>query len=390
MYPVAPVRFGMLYTGGIGHLIENTAIYIEYKARGLLPPALDLIGISRDCSSTNAYMLKKWSEVLEIHPAGVQLAPHVRQTPLDVHELAWYTKAVEWDPYCVMRQSPPPFSFTLQEQCRARKTLESMGVPANAPFVCLLVRDSEFDKNIRRISDEQCAHYQSRNADVNNYRQACEYLVSQGYYVLRMGSSANGPLSWSQKYIIDYAANFRTDFMDIWLFANCALCFGTSSGPMSLSSVLFNRPCLFTDYPHIVWEPMAFMNDLLILPKTPIDASGRRITFDRYVREGFYKSNVPAEFGITLHNNTPDEIVLALKERLSMMLGSWRPSPLLDRLQRNHLELVLSVSEFSDEQKTAFWKSLTSGVTDARRTRIASFFLLADYEQCRHNQQTRR
>ena len=172
MYPIAPVRFGELWAGGVGHLIENTAIYMEYKARGLLSPSLDLIGINKDSSKTNAYLLKKWSETLEIYPAASQLARHVRKTPLEVHELAWYTKAIEWDPCCVMCQSVPPFTFTAREHCRARHNLENMGIPANAPFVCLFVRDSAFDRKVRQISDEQCALYNSRNANVDNYRLA--------------------------------------------------------------------------------------------------------------------------------------------------------------------------------------------------------------------------
>ena len=221
-------------------------------------------------------------------------------------------------------------------------------------------------------------------------RLACEYLASLGYYVLRMGSAPAAPLSWAQKQIIDYAANYRTEFMDVWLFANCALCLGTSSGLTSLSSVLFNKPCLFTDYPHIVWEPMAFMNDLLILPKTPRHASGRRVTFAEYVRGGFYKGNIPEEFGITLQDNTQEEILMALKERLAMMQGTWRPTPRIESLQRRHLELVLSVSEFSDAQKAGFWKALSSRRGEIRQSRIASFFLLAEHEQCRQEWQERK
>ena len=42
-------------------------------------------------------------------------------------------------------------------------------------------------------------------------------------------------------------SNIKSDFMDIWLFANCTLCISTGTGPDLVSDV-YRRPLLFLNY----------------------------------------------------------------------------------------------------------------------------------------------
>jgi hypothetical protein len=84
--------------------------------------------------------------------------------------------------------------------------LQDLGVPKNAWFVCLHVREDGFRR------EGITTH---RSADINTYSLAIESIVARGGWVIRMGDPTMKPLP-PMKQAIDYA---RTDAKAIgWMF----------------------------------------------------------------------------------------------------------------------------------------------------------------------------
>ena len=81
----------------------------------------------------------------------------------------------------------PQLSFLSEEMEEGNKLLRTMGVPLDAPFVCLHCRDKAY---MGVMQDSQNYSYHNyRDSDILNYMDAAQFLANQGYYVLRMGQS---------------------------------------------------------------------------------------------------------------------------------------------------------------------------------------------------------
>lgn len=384
LYPLAPVRFGRLWTEAIGHLAMNPSVYIQARAKKLLAPSMDYIGVDYSGFMANAYLAEKWKEVFELSPIGPQIYKEVQFTPLAVSELTNGPHSMYYDPEGAAGETPAPFSFRLDEHVRARNELEKMGVPADAPFVCLHVRNKTYTEKYHTASPDVTS---CRNADINTYRLAAEFLAQQGYYVLRTGMDVPGPLEWASDHIIDYAVDHRSEFMDVWLFCNCALCLSTGTGPDALSQY-FRRPLIYSNYYQPVCYEMAYFWNILFLPKTLVHIrNGRRVTCAEAARMQLIRHGQGSleKFGIRTVDNTPEELLEAVKEKLALLNGTWTSDPLLEKLQDRHLALsIASLHYYSSEQREKMRRMHSRKKGFARMTRIASCYLKADYEEeCR-------
>ena len=115
-----------------------------------------------------------------------------------------------------------------------------MGIPKGAVFVCLMVRDNEYLKEIFPTVDFSYHNY--RDSNINNYVLVAEALAERGYFVIRMGARVKSPLNSSHHKVIDYAFNgMRSDFMDIFLGANCEFAISVGTG-MDAVPAIFRRP----------------------------------------------------------------------------------------------------------------------------------------------------
>ena len=113
-----------------------------------------------------------------------------------------------------------------------------MGLPNNAWFVCLHVRDGGY------CGDHQQAS--TRNADIMNYLDAIEEVTSPGGWVVRMGDS-NMPRLPPVKQVIDYPfLAEKCALMDIYLIKECQLYMGMPSGILDVA-MLFQRPTIVTN-----------------------------------------------------------------------------------------------------------------------------------------------
>ncbi len=120
--------------------------------------------------------------------------------------------------------------------------MESLGLPAEAPFVTLHVRDNGSKTgswNHSGTSDDY------RNADVVTYLEGIELITQLGWYVVRVGDPAMKPLPQRER-LIDYAhSQARTNLLDMYLFSQCRFFIGTSSGPILIPQI-FGTPRLLS------------------------------------------------------------------------------------------------------------------------------------------------
>ena len=108
-------------------------------------------------------------------------------------------------------------------------TLEILGVPLDAPIVTLHVRGPGYSPGTAEAMS-------LRDARIEDYRLAVEYLADTGVYVIRLGDQTMTPMAPHDR-VVDYPfTKAKSDWMDIYLANRCRFHIGTSSG-MSLSLI---------------------------------------------------------------------------------------------------------------------------------------------------------
>jgi putative glycosyltransferase (TIGR04372 family) len=217
------------------------------------------------------------------------------------------------------RQAPPLLATSAEHQGAGRENLRRMGVPTDAWFVTLHVRDLGFYG--KRCDPGRCS-------DILTYLPAVRLIHQHGGWVVRIGDPRMKPLPQCPG-LIDYPRSaFKSDWMDIFLMSQCRFFMGTNSGP-SFVPPLFGVPCLYTN-----WFPFSlcpFYPDNLLLPKLYWHEGQRRhLTFAEMLplplRHSFHPGSL-SQLGLRLRDNTPEELQAAVAQMLARTQGAPPPDP---------------------------------------------------------------
>ncbi|WPE17760.1 TIGR04372 family glycosyltransferase [Candidatus Thioglobus autotrophicus] len=143
---------------------------------------------------------------------------------------------------------------------RALQGKRDLGIPDDAWFVCVHVRDGGY------YGSSEGLQKQTRNSDILNYCKAFKTITQSGGWVVRIGDSNMKKIP-DLDHVIDYAhSKEKSDLLDVYLIQECAFYIGTPSGPLTVAN-LFRRPILLTNmYEHFIDYPMR-SGDLGIMKK---------------------------------------------------------------------------------------------------------------------------
>ena len=148
------------------------------------------------------------------------------------------------------------FEFNKYENKQGNNFLKKYGININK-FICIHIRSSEYYINLsEKLNKPEMAERENilmnyRNVDPSTYFLTIQYLIDSGYYVIRMGKDYTNKLNFNHQKFIDYAlSEDRSDFLDIWLSANCYFSISSSSGIGGVPLV-FNRPFIETNQSEI-------------------------------------------------------------------------------------------------------------------------------------------
>ncbi|WP_377477818.1 MAG: tetratricopeptide repeat protein [Microcoleus anatoxicus] len=207
---------------------------------------------------------------------------------------------------------PPLLALSASDQEKGREYLRKLGVPNDAWFVCLHVREAGLY--------ERCNPIKSiRNADIMTYSLAIESIIAQGGWVIRMGDSTMTPLP-AIRQVIDYVhSDLKSDWMDVVLWSQCRFLLGTTSGPY-LVPPTFGVPCVLTNWAPLSTPPY-FGNDIFIPKLYWSESENRYLTFPEQISPpiGYHLEYLKPSMSIRVIDNTPEEIndlVLEMLERL--------------------------------------------------------------------------
>ena len=135
-----------------------------------------------------------------------------------------------------------------------------------------------------------------------------------------MGKIVNSELNLSVPRVVDYAnTDFRSDFLDIWLMANCCFCISTGTGLDSVSDV-FRRPVLYTNYDS--FPLMVTWSNNITVPKRLVwRETGKELSIKEYFSYSFAHTGKYYEAGIDTIALSSDEITEAVMEMEQRVSG---------------------------------------------------------------------
>lgn len=298
--PFVTLRVGQLGSSRIGHLAVNTELYLKRQVLSPKPKRERHIFL---CDTpANAQLLKMIKRrVIVINP---WIWPDVEKART---RNWWVDLPFETNEYDEFNTVPPQLSFTPEEERQGRALLLSMGIPADAKYVCIHARDSAYLAQIG--PDKDWSYHDFRDCSIDNYMKAADYLTKQGYYVVRMGAVVEKALEADHPMIIDYATRHRTDFGDIYLPARCEFFLGNTSG-LFIISTIFQVPCACANWVPIVLTPLQKRD--VYIPKMVWSADLERyLTFREMIDCGAYQWNAGelyCQAGLRTEENVADDI----------------------------------------------------------------------------------
>lgn len=335
--PVVLIRFGAIYSTRIGHFAANTELYLSQFNASSNKRVLDFFfHLEPVCNKQLKIMWErtlrissaaKWIYIANCHfPTGNR---HVVQLPSDI------------DVSGVLARTPPHLQFTPQEELEGQRQLNRMGIGDQDRFICFYARDEIYLDSISSVGPRRDQDY--RNASVTNCLTMANYLAHEGYYVLRMGAAVDEELTTSNPRIIDYASEYRSDFMDIFLSAKCRFFIGSTGGINAVPRI-FRRPVVYVNF-----VPLGFNHLLqcapasLVIPKKLwLTRENRLLSFAESIELGsadyFYgDSYVSAEIKVV--ENDSEEIAAVAFEMNQRLDGTWITSDEDQFLQRRFWEI---------------------------------------------------
>ncbi len=328
--PFVLIRLGSIDSTRIGHFVADAACHItEHRTQST--NTLDWFWLGPTCNTQWEIMVRrtlpivqatKWVDIWNRRLPGGE--SHSR--PINTDGAVPLGQILH-----TPRSGMIPFVTSENEQALA--WLKGLGWTDGEPFVCLLVRDSAFltrdalqNKLDARNSSEKWSYHNYRDSNIEDYVPAMEWLADQGVWVLRMGKIMERPIPTEHPRIVDYAFDeCKSDFLDVWLFANCTGCISTGAG-IDIVSCVYGIPNLFVNFTPLggLWA----YHELLTIPKHLYwGATGLPLTLSEYLCHNYGNSYRYADAGIGFADLEPHELMTAVQEFWYRIDGSWNESP---------------------------------------------------------------
>ncbi len=221
----------------------------------------------------------------------------------------------------------PLFSLPAEIKERGWDALHRAGMPRDAWFVALHVREGTYD-------GRHAGMHGVHNAKLASYFPAIAEITRRGGWVIRMGDPSMTPLPPLSN-VIDYChSDWRGDWMDIFIAAACRFMLGSGSGPVFIPPI-YGVPSVITNWWPPAHRPLHTFD--IFVPKLVRQlGQGRYLTLSESLQEPFsycHSSRYLAEHGVYVEDADAELIRAAAAEMLDRLDGTLQQSSEVSDLQ---------------------------------------------------------
>ena len=309
--PFLLIRVGFLHIDRIGHLIADLELYLSEKKLGIEPNSIDIFFLSGKPANSFAIDLAK-RNLNTINGMGFIIGLNDFLPFSGKHSYKPYViRTSSRDTSGTLKKVIPQLKFSEDENKKGEDFLKSLGLKKDQKFVCFTIRDNQYLKN--EFPDIDFSYHSYRDSDISKFYPAFNYLLERGYAVFRMGKHVSSEVKIDNPSFFDYSkSDFRSDFFDIWLMANCSFTVTTGTGIDEVANA-FRKPICYVDF-----LPLLFFNSYnpktLTTPKTLLNPDTKKpVTLLEMIEK--YDDLEKFQNGNLLYSqNTENEIIDAIKE----------------------------------------------------------------------------
>lgn len=315
-------------------LINIEIVNVESEYRYPLPHSLSVIG--RVLITVYYAFLRARGMAVRLVLRGPYYQSHLYNVPMVGAMTLWQPE-----------ERMPDFSWDVVDNFNWRKQLElplhvlpakqikmiaenwrvRLGLPIDAWFVCLHVRESGFHNDSTT----------ERNASIANFIGAIEEITGRGGWVVRLGDASMTKLPAMER-VIDYPfTEAKSAKMDLYLISACRLYIGMTSGIYDLA-LLLQRPVILTNMSNWLFGFPQKKGDIG-LPKHIYSKSRNRFLSPLEWLAEPWESMSFRSLGndYVLYENTSEELKAVVREFFDRG-DDWEPTPL--QLEFNRLRVV--------------------------------------------------
>ena len=336
------IRFGYFFAGRIGHFAFDVEYYLTEKKLGLHPEKATDIFFYRwlmNGKTANRFFSLMTKRNIKTNCFVKYmfftncLFPGYKKHQILPAEQRYGSR----DTKGLLRQAGPQLSFTKVEDTDGQAFLNSIGMDKDEKFVCLIVRDSAYLKNAE--------YHNYRDSDIDAYKQAALSLAEKGYWVFRMGKVIHKTLNINHPKVVDYASSkYRSDFLDIWLMANCFFCISTGTGLDEVSRI-FRRPAVYVN--NLPLQQMVTYDHVISIPKHLLwQETNKQLTQSEHLAHSYYRTEQYENAKILVDDLTAEDIKQAVLEKEARLNGTWKDSEENRRLQDRFWEIFQAHQDF--------------------------------------------
>lgn len=332
--PLVWIRFGYILGARIGHFVFDVEYYLCERELGMHPQkAIDLF-FYRWGKPANTFFAKMFERQVKVRNWAEFLftANHLLPGGQDHEVLPAVKRNGSRDLKGLFHQIEPQLYFTDEENLQGQAFLKKIGCKKGDKFVCLIVRDAAYLSQYLG-GGGTWSYHNYRDTDIDTYKEVAVALAEKGYWVFRMGKAVYKPLKTDHPRILDYAnSTYCSDFMDIWLAANCFFCISTGTGLDEVPRV-FRKPAVFVNF--LTTQTFATYDHCIFVPKHLVwQDKKRRLSLSEHLVHSYDESEKYEQEKILVQNLNPHEIRQAVMEMESRLTGTWIETE--EDVQRQH------------------------------------------------------
>jgi putative glycosyltransferase (TIGR04372 family) len=318
--PIVKFRLCIVGFHRYGHLALEPEVFLaeQKQSRRSSWRNLDVWSFGPRNKQANTYLAKMWKKEVFALPSWVVSGLHNAGTSTPFLKLQEAKLSIRGQANA-LDTSSAHLAFSESEVHRAERELVKLGIDPQKPYVCLVVRDGG---HYASKGDIESAGYDILNFDIDTFIPAAEFLVSEGFQVVRMGSGSEKPFSRLSTGVIDYAhSQNRSEFLDVYIAGTCSFAVSTQTGPDAVC-MLFRRPVLYVDVTRFsqfffgmkaaTWAPARLMKD------------GRVLSLSEIINGDIAWFKDPNDFatnGVTQQKSSPEELLQLVQSYVDCMRG---------------------------------------------------------------------
>ncbi len=232
-----------------------------------------------------------------------------------------------------MGSMPPCISLTRSERSRGNEILAGAGVGPDQKIICVHVRDSAFFREELALDgrmQDAVAENRFRDWSGKDIIPFARRFRELGYLVIKMGTKHPPMPSEAGGFVFDYAnSSIKSPFMDCYLAERCEFYLSSDSGPSNMANFM-QKPLMLVNMYNLNLMLLKHGNGVYLKRFVDIQ-TGRELCLSELCERRLHWQRPNASIflgkGVSVENNSPEEILQCAEEMLARVKGSWEDTP---------------------------------------------------------------